>query len=100
MDKIRPMPFAPKKEGTYVLVVQKCPVCQGLGEIQHPLWEGFFKWREKKKYKGPYTREEQNEYFLGFGKEIPPKYITCRDCTGERYITKWRRLDDESLSDK
>jgi len=100
MDKIRPLPFAPKKEGTYILAVQKCPICQGTGEVEHPLWEGFFKWRKRRGYKGPYTEEQQRDYFLRFGEKIPQKYIACQDCTGERYITKWRRLDDESISNE
>lgn len=80
-----------------VTKVEDCPVCEGVGVVQHPAWKEYWKankstdeymtvkkyvnwfrehgWFEKAGYRNEYNSDG-----------IPDEEIVCRECEGERVI--------------
>ena len=69
----------------FVKRVEKCPLCEGSGTIQHPAWEAYWKANPK----GLRDEAADKRWFEENWLEWSPEEIVCPECYGEGEVEEW-----------
>ena len=77
----------------YVQRVDTYPVCNGAKKTKHPAWYQF----ETENKEGKLSFKQSYEWFIKHGwisekNQLPPEYITCKNCDGEGEVVDYEDL--------